>query len=118
MRVVLPQYVLAWKACRWQKVKDGNGSKWAPDEVLQGLMDRAIGHNLVDAVPSAAQRETQMVGHSEELAKIHACQRNMPQHACIKDHILMSEHGHQEHLQRHPSEGPHHVHTILVMSEE
>ncbi len=59
------------------------GLKWAPDEVLQGLMYRAVGHNLVDAVASAAQRETQVIRHSKELAKVHTCRRNMLQHTCI-----------------------------------
>ena len=35
-----------------------------PDQVLQGLMHGAIGHNLVDAVASLAQCEAEVVSHA------------------------------------------------------
>lgn len=44
-----------------------------PDEVLQGLMDRAVRDDLVDTVAGAAQREAQVVCHPQQLPKVHSC---------------------------------------------
>lgn len=44
-----------------------------PNEVLQGLMHRAIGHNLVDTVAGPAQRKAEVVRHAQQLSKIDPC---------------------------------------------
>jgi hypothetical protein len=49
-----------------------------PDEVLQGLVHRAIGHYLVDAVAGAPQREAEVVTHAKQLAKIYPCNTAQP----------------------------------------
>ena len=48
-------------------------SRSVPDEVLQGLMHGAIGHNLVDAVAGAAESEAEVVRHAQQLPKVHTC---------------------------------------------
>ncbi len=54
----------------------GREANWgAPDEVLQGLVDGAVGDDLVDAVPGTAQREAQVVRHAQQLPKVHPCNR-------------------------------------------
>ena len=44
-----------------------------PDEVLQGLMHGAVGHDFVNAVAGAPQREAEVVAHAQQLAKVYAC---------------------------------------------
>ena len=45
----------------------------APDEVLQGFVHGAVGHNLVGAVAGRAQREAEVVRHAQQLPKVDPC---------------------------------------------
>ncbi len=50
-----------------------NVSRSTPDEVLQGLVHRAVRHDLVDSVAGPAQREAEVVCHAQQLSKVDTC---------------------------------------------
>lgn len=62
-----------------------------PDQVLQGLMHGAVGHNLVDAVASLAQREAEVVSHAQQLSKVDTCSVPSDQGAIVTAAISAQE---------------------------